>query len=318
MPPANPVSQEPSSPRSGSGELAFAAAVDAYLDFLRLERGLCRNTLTAYAKDLGSFGEFLEKYDPAAALAVARLEARHALGFAVQLGKKKLAVRSQARILVAVRGFSRYLRSENHLEHDFSGELQLPRAGRPLPKALGASDVEALLAAPDPRTPRGCRDAAMLELLYSTGLRVSELVSLKAADVHTEYLLAIGKGNKSRVVPLGQLAREAIDRYLRDSRPALGKGRQHPALFITHHGRPMTRQRFWQIIGDYARAAGIRAPIHPHVLRHSFATHLVSRGADLRAVQAMLGHADISSTQIYTHMEVPGLRRLYKKHHPRA
>jgi integrase/recombinase XerD len=301
--------------------LALSAAIDTYLDALKLERGLARNTLSAYSRDLQSFTEFLEGYDKAALADVKRIESRHALGFAVHLGSRKLAVRSQSRMLIAVRGLGRYLRAENLIDKDFAAEISLPRAGQPLPKALSTADIDALLAAPDATTPRGCRDAAMIELLYSTGLRVSELVNLRAADVHAEYILTVGKGNKSRVIPLGQLAREAIERYVRDARPILEKTARHKdpaALFITHHGRAMTRQRFWQIIGAYARAAGIRAEIHPHVLRHSFATHLVNRGADLRAVQAMLGHADISSTQIYTHMDAPGLRRLYKKHHPRA
>jgi integrase/recombinase XerD len=298
--------------------LTLTAAIDLYLDSLKVERGLSRNTLAAYSRDLLRFHKFLETYDAAAVDSVERLESRHALGFAVRLGSERLAVRSQARMLIAVRGLSRYLRSENHLSREFATEVTLPRAGQPLPRALSAADVESLLKAPNPSTPRGCRDAAMLELLYSTGLRVSELVNLRAADVHADYLLTTGKGNKSRVVPLGQVARESVERYLRDGRPILARGRNSPALFITHHCRPMTRQCFWKLITDYARAAGITAPVHPHVLRHSFATHLVGRGADLRAVQAMLGHADISSTQIYTHMEAPGLRRLYKKHHPRA
>jgi integrase/recombinase XerD len=301
--------------------LSLFAAVDQYLDSLRVERGLSRNTLAAYARDLARFQAFLESYDPAVVAAVSGLESRHALGFAVRLGSERLALRSQARMLVAVRGLSRYLRGENLCERDFASEITLPRTGKPLPRALGAAEIDALLAAPDVRTPRGCRDAAMLELLYGTGLRVSELVNLRAADVHADYLLTVGKGNKSRVVPLGQVAREAVDRYLREARPVLArssKAEHHPALFITHHGRAMTRQSFWKLLGRYARAAGISAAAHPHVLRHSFATHLVNRGADLRAVQAMLGHADISSTQIYTHMEAPGLRRLYKKHHPRA
>lgn len=301
--------------------LSLSAAIDAYLDTLKLERGLSRNTLSAYARDLQTFTEFLETYDKDAQSSVRKLEPRHALAYAVHLGARKLAVRSQSRMLVAVRGFSRHLRAENDIERDFAAEVTLPRPGRPLPKALSAADVDALLAAPDLRTPRGCRDGAMIEILYSTGLRVSELVNLRAADVHTDYILTVGKGNKSRVIPLGQLAREAVERYLRESRPLLcktAKAAEQPALFITHHGRPMTRQRFWQILGDHARAAGITAELHPHVLRHSFATHLVQRGADLRAVQAMLGHADISSTQIYTHVDAPGLRRIYKKHHPRA
>jgi integrase/recombinase XerD len=298
--------------------LSLGAARDVYLESLKVERGLAKNSLAAYASDLLRFQRFVEHTDPSAALAIEQLDSRHALGFAISLGSEKLAVRSQARMLVAVRGLSRYLRRENLIERDFADEVTLPKAGRPLPQALSASDIDALLAAPDPQTPRGCRDAAMLEVLYSTGLRVSELLNLKAAEVHPEHLSTIGKGNKSRVVPLGQPARQAVDRYLRESRPLFARGRVHPALFLTHLGRPMSRQGFWLLITSYARVAGIAAAAHPHVLRHSFATHLVNRGADLRAVQAMLGHADISSTQIYTHMDAPGLRRLYKKHHPRA
>ena len=293
-------------------------AVDRYLDVLRVERGLAKNTLFAYSRDLAGFADFCERYDAEAVADVRQLEPRHVLAYAVHLGQRRLAVRSQARMLTAVRGLGKFLRAEHLSELDPAAEIALPRAGRPLPKALSEAEVEALLAAPNPATPRGCRDAAMIELLYSTGLRVSELVHLHAAEVHPDYLRTVGKGSKSRVVPLGQAAHAAIARYVGEARPLLLKGREHPALFVTNRGGPMTRQCFWKLIGDYARAAGIAADVHPHVLRHCFATHLLSHGADLRAVQAMLGHADISSTQIYTHIAAPGLRRLYQKHHPRA
>ena len=298
--------------------LSLFGAIDQYLDVLRVERGLSANTLAAYSRDLGAFLEFVERYDPEAHADVARLEPRHALAFAVSLGKKQLAVRSQARVLVALRGLGKHLRAERLCALDPASELTLPRAGRPLPRALSPAEVESLLAAPDPSTPRGCRDAAMLEVLYSSGLRVSELINLRLADVQTDHLRTVGKGRKTRVVPLGQPARAAVDRYLAEARPVLLAGRDSPALFVTSRGGPMTRQMFWHLIGTYARAAGIAADIHPHLLRHSFATHLLSRGADLRAVQAMLGHADVSSTQIYTHVAAPALRRLYKKLHPRA
>lgn len=314
----DPLPASLSPPALRGQALPLSLAVDAYLDSLRLERGLSRNSILAYSRDLARFSDFVQRYDAALCDDARGLEGRHALAYAVSLGGAGLSVRSQARMLVALRGLSRHLRSENWIERDFAQEVTLPRLGRPLPKALSAEDIEALLRAPDGKTPRGCRDAAMLELLYSTGLRVSELISLRCDDVHPEYLRTTGKGQKTRIVPLGGMARDAIQRYLAEARPLLLHGRVHAALFVTHRGQAMTRQGFWKLITSYARAAGLRAAAHPHVLRHSFATHLVQRGADLRAVQAMLGHADISSTQIYTHMESPTLRRVYKKHHPRA
>ena len=281
---------------AGGRALPLSAAIDSYTDTLRVERGLSRNTLLAYTTDLGHFAAFLQDYDAASLDDVRRLESRHALAFAVHLGTQAKALRTQARRLIALRGLARYLRTENLIDRDFADEVTLPRTGHPLPQALSTDDLDALLRAPDARTPRGCRDAAMLEVLYSTGLRVSELVALRTDDVHADYLLTTGKGNKSRVVPLGAVARAAVDRYLAEARAVLLGGRAHAALFVTHHAKPMTRQGFWKLITGYARAAGLAAAAHPHVLRHSFATHLVNRGADLRAVQAMLGHADISST----------------------
>lgn len=324
--------------------LSLTAAVDQYLDVLRVERGLSKNTLLAYSRDLAAFAGFLEAQQPEVFADITQLQSRHILGFAVHLGQlaikstggerqsrsnkpaapatrpaaSRLSSRSQARMLVAVRGLCLYLRGQQWLPRDPAAEVSLPRPGKPLPKALSLQDVDALLAAPDVSSVRGCRDAAMIELLYSTGLRVTELVQLRLADVQLDHLRTVGKGNKMRIVPLGQVARTAIDRYLAESRPLLLGEREHPALFVSQLGRGMTRQGFWKLLTGYARQVGITAEVYPHVLRHSFATHLLSRGADLRAVQAMLGHADISSTQIYTHIAAPGLRSLYLQHHPRA
>jgi integrase/recombinase XerD len=294
-------------------------AIDLYLDHLKLERGLARNTLEAYGHDLVKF----RRWAAAAALDdVAAVEPRHVLAYLVALAGDRLAVRSQARNLVALRGLFRHLRAERHIAHDPTAEIELPRLGRPLPEVLTLDEVERLLGAPDarPGNLRGVRDRAMLETLYATGLRVSELVALRLADVNLVdgYLATVGKGRKQRLVPVGDQARERIREYLETARPALDRGRNAAALFLTHRGRAMTRQGFWKLLGGYARAAGIRKRISPHKLRHSFATHLLERGADLRAVQAMLGHADISTTQVYTHLSNSRLRQVYKQHHPRA
>jgi integrase/recombinase XerD len=242
------------------------------------------------------------------------------LAYLVALSQAKLAARSQARNLVALRQLFRHLRAERHIEHDPTADLELPKLGRPLPVTLTLREVEDLLSQPRNDSARGLRDAAMLETLYATGLRVSELVQLRQSDVNLaeRFLSTVGKGKKQRLVPLGQRAHDRIQDYLASARPALLGGRASAALFVTHHGRAMTRQGFWKLLGGYARAAGIRKRLSPHKLRHSFATHLVERGADLRAVQAMLGHADIGTTQIYTHVSRERLAAVVKKHHPRA
>jgi integrase/recombinase XerD len=224
---------------------------------------------------------------------------------------------------VAVRGLFRHMVAEHWLDADPSELIEAPRAVPRSPVVLGEKAVAQLLAAPRRNTPRGARDAAMLELLYASGLRVSELVRLPLADANLRagYVRVTGKGRKTRMVPMGEAARAAIDRYLVEVRPAWTKGRDQPALFITERGGPMTRQGFWKLLGAYARAAGVRAvggAVSPHKLRHSFATHLLERGADLRAVQAMLGHADIATTQIYTHVSRAHLIEQYRKAHPRA
>jgi len=238
------------------------------------------------------------------------------------LAEGGLGARSRARALVAIRGLFRFLLGERYIKGDPTETLDSPRLGRRLPEVLGAADVERLLAAPPLDSARGVRDAAMLETLYATGLRVSELVSLALDDVNLRagYVRAFGKGRKQRLVPLGEEATDRLGQYLTEHRGSfLKKGNPHErAVFLTGRGKPMTRQGFWKLLRGYAAAAGIRQAISPHKLRHSFATHLIEHGADLRAVQAMLGHSDITTTQIYTHVSRARLLDVYRRHHPRA
>ena len=297
--------------------LSLDSAIDLFLDHVKVERGLARNSVEAYGRDLGKFRRFADGQGLDDAGAV---EPRHLLAYLVALSQAKIADRSQARNLVALRQLFRHLRAERHIATDPTADLELPKIGRPLPVTLTLREVEDLLSQPRIDSARGLRDAAMLETLYATGLRVSELVQLRQIDVNLpeRFLSTVGKGRKQRLVPLGQRAHDRIQEYLATARPALLGARSSPALFVTHHGRAMTRQGFWKLLGGYARAAGIRKRLSPHKLRHSFATHLVERGADLRAVQAMLGHADIGTTQIYTHVSRERLAAVVKKHHPRA
>ncbi len=297
--------------------MSFDSAVDVYLDHVKVERGLARNSVMAYARDLAGFREWCGKQGIEEASGV---ESRHVLQWLVSLAGRRLAARSQARMLVAVRGLYRHLRAERYVERDPTADVELPKLPRKLPNVLGAAEIAALMAAPDVKTVRGMRDAAMIETLYASGLRVSELVSLRVADVNLEnaFINTIGKGRKQRLVPMGDSAREAVKIYLAEGRPKMLRGRQSPSLFVTPRGRAMTRQGFWKLLAAYARKAGIRKKLSPHTLRHSFATHLVESGADLRAVQAMLGHADIGTTQVYTHLSRGRLKQIHAKHHPRA
>jgi integrase/recombinase XerD len=242
------------------------------------------------------------------------------LDFLAHLTERKLTARSQARRLIALRQLFKFLKAERVVKDNPTEEVELPRYGRKLPDFLTVEEVDSLLEAPDRKTPRGCRDAAMLETLYATGLRVSELVKIRLRDVNFDagYLLTSGKGRKERLVPVGETALESLRAYVEGARAAFAKPRTPDILFLTHHGRAMTRQGFWKLLGRYAAAAGIRKRISPHKLRHSFATHLVERGADLRAVQAMLGHADIGTTEIYTHVSRGHLRSVYDRFFPRA
>jgi integrase/recombinase XerD len=300
--------------------LTLDLAIQQFLDHLRVERELSVATLAAYGHDLAAFARF------AAAKELADLgsvRAIHILEYLSALTEDALSARSQARALVALRQFFRFLKTERLCETNPTEDVDLPRFGRPLPSFLTVAEVDLLLAAPDRRSDRGARDGTMLETLYATGLRVSELVKLRLPDVNLEagYLTTVGKGGKQRLVPLGEAAVAALRSYLEGARPHFlrpGRGATTDALFLTRLGRRMTRQAFWKILGAYARAAGIRKEISPHKLRHSFATHLVERGADLRAVQAMLGHADIGTTEIYTHLSRAHLRTVYDRFHPRA
>jgi integrase/recombinase XerD len=290
-------------------------ALDRYLDHLRVERALMPATLESYSRDLREYLEWLEAQGILQISQVGRL---HVLAHLSALHARGLSRASQARHLAAVRGLHRFAAAEGVAPADPSDGIEASRGSRPLPRFLGVEEVDRLLAQPDGRGPAGARDRAMLELLYASGLRVSELVGLplSAVDAQLGIVRVRGKGGKERVVPLGERAQDALAGYLRTGRAVLLGGRQSRDLFVTPRGRRMTRQGFWKLLGRYARAAGL-PDVHPHTLRHSFATHLLERGADLRAVQAMLGHADIATTQIYTHVDRERLKAVLAKH-PRA
>jgi integrase/recombinase XerD len=291
--------------------------IQQFLDHLRVERELTPATLEAYGRDLTLFARFAVDRKVKGGAEVRSIDVLDYLAF---LTDRKLAPRSQARRLIALRQLFKFLKAERHCPNDPTEDVDLPRYGRKLPEFLTVEEVDRLLAAPDRATPRGARDAAMLETLYATGLRVSELVKLRLRDVNFDagYLMAFGKGRKERLVPVGESALGSLRSYVEGSRHVFSGGRAEDALFLTHHGGSMTRQGFWKLLGRYATVAAIRKRISPHKLRHSFATHLVERGADLRAVQAMLGHADIGTTEIYTHLSRGHLRALYDRFFPRA
>lgn len=292
------------------------STVITYLDYLRDVRRMSPNTLSSYARDLGALAAFAE----GKGRALDALDRRDLEAFARQLMTNGLAPRSVARAIACVRGYYRFLLLEKRITRDPAEDLRAPRAWPALPKYLDLAQVDRLLAQPDPATPRGLRDKALIELLYATGLRVTELLSLKAGDVSLEagYLTCIGKGDKQRIVPLGQAAADWVRRYIAEGRPALLKARKTPWLFVNAKGGTrLSRIGFWKILRDYGIKAGLPRGLSPHVLRHSFATHLLDRGADLRAIQMMLGHADLSTTQIYTHVLEARLRSVYDKFHPR-
>ncbi len=291
--------------------------LDLYLSYIRLERGLSANTVEAYGRDLDRYLKGLTQAGCAAPGDVTR---DHVLAHLKVLADHGLSARSQARALAAIRTFHRFLLREQLADCDPTADLETPRRARRLPVFLTHDEVERLLGAPDATTPAGTRDRAMLETLYATGLRVSELTGLELNDVNLEagYLQARGKGDKERLVPLGRSAIGWIVRFLEGPREEILRGRPARALFPSNRARAMTRQGFWKLLKKYAKVAGIQKEISPHKLRHSFATHLLEGGADLRAVQAMLGHADVATTEIYTHVDRARLRKLYAEHHPRA
>jgi integrase/recombinase XerD len=292
-----------------------STAIDAYLDHLRVERRLAALSVESYSRDLAA----LARYAEAQGLAVERMTRQDLEAFVRSLMAGGLSPRSTARAVACVRGFFRFLVLDRRLDASPADDVRAPRAWPALPKFLTVEDVDRLLAAPDVSTPKGIRDRAMVELLYATGLRVSELVGLRAPDLNLEagYLSCSGKGGKERLVPMGDEAVSWVRRYLRDGRPALLNGRSSPRLFVNARGGALSRVGFWKILKGHARQAALPADLSPHVLRHSFATHLLDRGADLRAIQMMLGHADLSTTQIYTHVLDARMRAVYEKFHPR-
>jgi integrase/recombinase XerD len=300
----------------GSRVNALETELEEFLAHLSLERGLSPHTVDAYRRDLAAFAHQLG-HRSAGLLGARRQDV---LDHLQALAESGMAARSRARHLAALRAFYRFLISEGRLSVNPTEDLDSPRPMRRLPSALSGTEVEALLEAPDTNVLRGLRDRAILETLYSTGMRVSEILHLHRQDLNLSmgYLRCTGKGSKERVVPLGSQAVHWLRRYLEESRSAGKGGDASTLLFAGRRGRPLSRQAVWKAIRAYGRRAGIRTRLHPHRVRHSFATHLLERGADLRAVQQMLGHADISTTQIYTHVNRERLRRLYDEHHPRA
>jgi len=284
--------------------------------YLRVEKGVSANTLAAYLRDARGLRDFAG----ARGLEVTNLVREDVGAWLRHLRASGLSARSTARALAAARGFFRFLVVDRVIASDPTENLEAPRSICALPRYLSAAEVDRLLEAPDQETARGSRDRAMIDILYATGLRVSELVGLTLAQVHLELgiVSCMGKGSKERIVPFGPAAAASLLRYLGAHRPGLLGKRKSNHLFVTRLGRRMTRQGFWKMLRDYGRKAGIRKPLSPHMLRHSFATHLLANGADLRSVQLMLGHADISTTQIYTHVTRERLRKIYGRFHPRA
>lgn len=292
-----------------------AALVDAYLDHLRVERRLSPLTVESYARDLAALGRFLE----AEGLEAPACTRQHLEAFVRGQMTAGLSPRSTARSVACVRGFFRFLVLDRRLAASPADQLRAPHAWPALPRFLTLDQVDRLIEQPDVATPRGLRDRAMIEVLYATGLRVSELVGLRPPDLRLEagYLTCAGKGGKQRLVPLGDQAAAWVERYVRESRPRLLGRRTSTRLFVNGRGGPLSRVGCWKILKGHARAAGLSTEVSPHVLRHSFATHLLDRGADLRAIQVMLGHADLSTTQIYTHVLETRMRAVYERFHPR-
>ena len=297
--------------------MEVTAAISSFLTHIRVEKGLSANTDSAYRRDLMKFRDFAEKRK----LSLGAVSRDDLMDFLAGLYRQRLESKSVARHLVSLRNFFRFAQIQELVPKDPSVNLESPKIRRSLPGYLRLEEVERLLAQPDAKTPFGLRDRAMLEVLYSAGLRVSELVGLRVGDLDTKVgcVRCIGKGDKERIVPIGKKALGMVERYLREARPKfLGKAAGSPALFVNRRGGALSRVGVWKILSTYGRRAGLRVALTPHMLRHSFATHLLERGADLRSVQLMLGHADISTTQIYTHVVEERLKQIYKAHHPRA
>jgi integrase/recombinase XerD len=297
--------------------MEFAAAISSFLTHVKVEKGLSPNTVSAYRQDLAKFQLFAQNRK----LPLVMVARNDLVEFLAALYRQKLESKSVARNLVTLRNFFRFCQMQEVIPADPSINLESPKIRRSLPGYLRLEEVEKLLQQPDSKTAQGLRDRAMLEVLYSTGLRVSELIGLRVTDLDSKVgcVRCIGKGDKERLVPVGKKALAMVDKYLREGRPELlGKAQSAATLFLNRRGRGLSRVGVWKILSAYGRRAGLRVALTPHMLRHSFATHLLERGADLRSVQLMLGHADISTTQIYTHVVEERLKQIYKAHHPRA
>ena len=293
------------------------ALLDQFLNYLVVEKGLSLNTLESYSRDLNKYLDFLSEKG---IKDISTTSDVTIVSFITALKKKRLSNRSIARNVTSIKMFYKFLTENHYITKNPALIIETAKGETKLPQVLSIAEVELLLQKPDRNTVRGLRDAALLELLYATGLRVSELVSLPVNNLNLEagYLIAYGKGSKERLVPIGEVAQNAIREYLHKGRPALLRNSQSPYLFLTRNGKPFTRQGFWKLIKGYALSAGIQKNISPHTLRHSFASHLLERGADLRSVQMMLGHVDISTTQIYTQVTTERLKKIHNQYHPRS
>jgi integrase/recombinase XerD len=294
----------------------ISSEVASFLDYATVEKGLAPNSIASYGRDLRKFAAYLDKTK----LPLNQTQHAHIRKFLETLYRQGLSARSAARHLAALRHFFQFLVKEGRLAVDPAHEVEAPHLSHSLPKYLNFQEVEGLLSQPNPATALGLRDLAMLELLYATGMRVSELISVRWEDFEPNLgiVRCVGKGNKERLIPVGKSALRAVESYLRNGRGALAKRPGVPYLFLNQRGGPLSRVGFWKILSAYGRRAGIRVSLTPHMVRHSFATHLLERGADLRSIQTMLGHSDISTTQIYTHVLKERLRQVYQTHHPRA
>ena len=311
-----PAEIEARAPSASQPALPLAPEVRLFLDFSRVEKGLAANSVISYRRDLAEFSAFLRRQGKG----FQEVEREDIRAFLAVLHKRGLSARSAARHLVSLRNLFRFLVREGRLAVDPTAEVEAPRLEHSLPRYLTLEEVEQLLAQPDTTAALGRRDKAMLELLYATGMRVSELVRVRAGDFDMSLgiVRCLGKGNKERLIPVGKSALAAVEAYLAQGRPELAAKHNPPWLFLNRWGSALSRVGFWKILAAYGRQAGLATRLTPHLVRHSFATHLLERGADLRSIQLMLGHSDISTTQIYTHVLKERLKQIYQSHHPRA
>jgi integrase/recombinase XerD len=291
--------------------------IDEYLNYLTVEKGASRNTIDGYGRDLGRYAGFVCE---GGTREIDGIGTGELISFLASLQREGLAANSVNRALAAIRGFYKYLLREKRVDHTPVAHIELARVWMRLPDVLSREEMELLLSQPGAATPAECRDSAMLELVYATGIRVSELIGLTVNSINWQvgYLVAMGKGEKERIVPVGRTAYDRVKRYLEGARPLLIKGGESNYLFLNRSGKGLTRQGFWKIVKKYAAKAGLSKRVHPHTFRHSFASHLLEGGADLRSVQIMLGHADISTTQIYTHVTRERLKEIHRRFHPRG